>query len=339
MSLCLQHPEFGYYKTQTAIGDLKQDFITAPELSSLFGEIVGAWLLKQFNQTFDTDQITHLIELGPGKGTLMKDVLTCFRQHHPDTPLQVTFLEINPILKTYQSEMMKQNFPDVSFQHIEHIPQCPQGQTLLIANEFFDALPIRGFQKHQGMFLEQIVTLDEQENFTLTLSPRQNTQSFYLAQTYPDLKEGDVVEISPTAETILLQLTNHFENNPAVAFICDYGYDTPPLKSTLRAIKNHTFVDLFETPGKCDLSTFVNFQTLKMLLNHHQFQTSPIMTQADFLKMNGALIRLKDDTTPATDLLLDENNMGGTFKVLTFSNISSNFPHTHSQSESESCPI
>lgn len=318
MTYCLQHPEFGYYKTREAIGDLRQDFITAPELSSLFGEIVGAWLTHEFKTLHDPDTLTHIIELGPGKGTLMKDVLSVFTQHYPDVPLQITFLEINPLLKAAQSEMMQTHFPHITFEHIEDISQLPQGQLLCFANEFFDALPIRAFEKYQGNFCEQIVMADD-DSLKLTLNPQQNALSFSLNQIYRDTKDGDIIEHSPAVEHCMTELCHHLSNNTGSVFICDYGYESPPLTSTLRAIKSHQFVDIFHQPGKSDLSAFVNFEHLKTIANQHGLKTSDILTQAEFLTQNGALERLKNAQSSSTDLLLNAQHMGGVFKTLTFS--------------------
>ncbi len=315
MELCLSHPGFGYYKTQTAIGELDQDFITSPELSSLFGDILGAWCVDQISQNFDRDKTLYLIELGPGKGTLMKDVLSVISQFYLDLTIEILFFEINPILKKHQSEMMQTHFPDLLFNHIDHLSQLPKGQSLCFSNEFFDALPIRAFQKHDGKFLEQIVALNEKDELCLTLSPTQTGMNISLDLTFKDTKNEAIIEISPFVENIMMQLTYHYEHYPGAVFICDYGYEKPPLKSTLRAIKNHQFMDLFETPGESDLSAFVNFEKLQQLIPY----PSTLLTQRDFLKQNGALERLKNTHTTATNLLLDENKMGNIFKVITFS--------------------
>ncbi len=252
MTECLADPDHGYYRTRDPLG-AAGDFTTAPEISQMFGELLGlclaqAWLERGAPSPF------ILAELGPGRGTLMADLLRATRQvpgFH--AALSLHLVETSPTLRDAQIATIGQ--PLTHHETVETLPACP---LFLIANEFFDALPIRQFQRAGDGWRERVVGLDRQR---LTLGLSDPMPAEHLAHRQGDTREGDIVEVSPATEAIAAHLGARIASEGGIALIVDYG-GWRSLGDTLQALRQHAPVDPLDGPGTADLTAHVDFEAL-----------------------------------------------------------------------------
>lgn len=317
MAACLMHPEHGYYTTRDPFG-VTGDFITAPEISQMFGELVGlclaqAWLDQGAPTPF------ALVELGPGRGTLMADALRATRGvpgFHD--ALQLHLVEVSDTLSALQAETLLSH-PPAWHATTDTLPDLP---VFAIANEFFDALPIRQFERRGDGWCERLVGL---ENGQLTLGLGAKRAEPTLTHRIDDTTDGDLVETCPGATAPITALSTRIAQHGGAALIIDYG-DWRALGDTLQAVRDHKPVGLLDTPGQADLSAHVDFEALARA-------TAPGATyarltpQALFLSRLGithraeALARSMTEDQRKTHhaafhRLTDPGEMGTLFKVL-----------------------
>lgn len=304
MSLALNN----YYTSKEAVGS---DFITAPEVSQMFGEMIALWCLdvwknkKEFN----------LVELGPGTGSLMFNILKTAYKVKPEfiqSLKQIILLEINPHLKKKQLEILEP-YKD-KIRYIDNINQIPNG--IVIANEFFDALPVKQYKKVQSQWHEVIVKKGLAFDISHTPTPIDD---------HPNAQEGAILETSAAQEALMQKLCQI----KGAVLIIDYGYDIDPkmrqfdqYQSTLQSIKEHQYCNIFENLGEADLTAHVDFYSLRQTA---QNIPNKIQTQKDFLEYYGISLRLQQlisNNPELTFILRNQYNrlvrdMGSLFKVLT----------------------
>ena len=311
MELCLSHPEHGYYIKRDPFG-AKGDFTTAPEISQMFGEMIGLWLISTWDQLGRPERF-NLVELGPGRGTLMADVLRVAKTMSGFLQgAEISLMETSPTLRDAQKETLK----DASPKWITSVTELQDLPTLLIANEFFDALPVKQFQRIGDVWLERIVkTRDNQLEFGL-----RNTQS---REHLPIMSDGTILERSSIATSLFSQISAQIERSSGAALIFDYG-GVNGSGDTLQAVKDHAFCDPFETPGDADLTVHVDFAQLAGHLNSCQ---GHLTTQGQFLTAMGIHERARilgkgrDETRQETiktalNRLTGEDEMGTLFKTM-----------------------
>lgn len=280
----LYHPEKGYYNTQAIFGS-KGDFITAPETSQMFGEIVGLWLLDLWHQMGSPPHV-QLIELGPGRGTLMADILRTSRLDPSFLKaLCVHLVEISPLLKKEQQKRLS-HFPVVWSSTLEEALCQESGPLFLVANEFFDAIPTKQYEKKEGLWRERFVGWCEKD------------QAFYITLGAPlDLIEegpdGAILEISPERERLFLELTQQIKKRQGVLWISDYGYSSAinggdSLQGIYRQQKSNPLAHV----GESDLSSHVNFGIFKEIARSQSIADSGPKGQGSFLKNLGIDQRL-----------------------------------------------
>lgn len=317
MAVCLTAPK-GYYMSQEPFGR-GGDFITAPDISQLFGELVGAWLVDRWRAD-GAPAPFDLVELGPGRGTLMADIL---RVAQNDTSFvdacRVVLVEASGRLKATQLLKLRPLHRDVV--HAEAFGERP---TYLVANEFFDALPLRQFVRQDGRWHERTVGLiDGRLAFGLSPFPAALTM---------DAADGAVVERSPAGEamaaTIARALVAH---GCGGALVIDYGYKGPAFGDTLQAVRSHRPVDPLKRPGESDLSAHVDFGALAAAaMAEGAFAHGPV-DQGQFLLSLGLLERagqlgvhapeaVREEIEAAVNRLAGsgEGQMGALFKALAF---------------------
>ncbi len=300
MALCLCHPEFGYYTTRNPFG-AKGDFITAPEISQLFGEMIGVWTLGILQQ-IDVSRGAALVELGPGKGTMIADILRIIRKYPVYDSLEIHLVEISPYLEKLQRENLGQYAGKISWHRsIKTLPEIPM---VILANEFFDALPVSQFAGSKE------VTIGAKSG------------EFYFSK-----GKGNISEHSLESVEIMESLAAKIMKNSGGILVIDYGYTEPTNKSTLQAVKNHKFHDFLSGPGAADLTAHVNFFDLETAAEKHGLKVSGAVTQKNFLENIGIRIRaeaLKKNANDSQRLkidsalarLLDADKMGELFKVM-----------------------
>ncbi|AWZ19223.1 hypothetical protein RTM1035_15487 [Roseovarius sp. TM1035] len=254
MAVCLMHPEFGYYATRDPFG-ARGDFITAPEISQMFGELLGLCLAQVWLDQGRPARFL-LAELGPGRGTLMADVLRA-TQRVPGfrEAAEVHLVEGSAVLRAAQRRAIA---GDVIWH--ERVESLPEGPLYLLANEFFDALPIRQFQRSGEGWRERVVG---QSAGQLLLGLGGPVAPPALAERLVDTREGDIVETCGPAAAVMAEIGARIEGQGGAALIVDYG-DWRSLGDTFQALKAHQPVDPLAEPGAADLTAHVDFEALAL---------------------------------------------------------------------------
>jgi NADH dehydrogenase [ubiquinone] 1 alpha subcomplex assembly factor 7 len=253
MTACLLHPEHGYYTTRTPFGSAG-DFITAPEISQMFGELVGLALAQAWLDQGAPTPFT-LAELGPGRGTLMADMLrAASRVPGFADAADIVLLEASTALRDVQADALKAYCP----RWIDTIEALPEQATFLVANEFFDALPIRQFVRDGTRWRERQIGVQD-DALAFGLGPAQPQPA--LAQRLEDTKDGDLIEDCAAAAPILSTLSVRIAAHGGAALVFDYG-DWRTLGDTLQAVQNHAPTDPLDAPGHADLTAHVDFEAL-----------------------------------------------------------------------------
>jgi NADH dehydrogenase [ubiquinone] 1 alpha subcomplex assembly factor 7 len=255
MARALYDPQHGYYSTRDPLG-WGGDFTTAPEISPLFGELVGLWCVQTWMEMGEPGAFA-LIELGPGRGTLMADIVRAARiRKNFLKAAKVSLVEVNPVLRTTQHAALATSGVDMQwFDTLDVVPQCP---AIIVGNEFLDCLPIRQFVRTGGAWREKLVGLDATSQLAFGLS--QPVPPPPLGPDLPSAPDGSQIEITPGLATITTNIAARFATSPGRALFIDYGGDG--LGDTFQALSNHTKVSPLEAPGEADLTAHVNFIAL-----------------------------------------------------------------------------
>lgn len=314
MAECLLHPVHGYYTTRDPFGTAG-DFTTAPEISQMFGELLGLALAQSWLDRGSPTPFT-LAELGPGRGTLMADILRATRGvpgFH--AAAQVVLVEASPVLRQKQQKTICRG-DDLGLRWIEAAGDLPEQPLFLVANEFFDALPIHQYQFVKGGWHERLIGLqDGALAFGLAEGPTlPGTMAMHQRE------EGMVIEENRIGRFMMRQVHHRLYHHGGVALVIDYG-DWRSRGDTLQALRRHAFDDPLAHPGEADLTAHVDFEPLAE--NQHHFYT----TQGTFLTRLGIDARAErlaqsltgerlESHRAAHRRLTDPSEMGSLFKVL-----------------------
>jgi NADH dehydrogenase [ubiquinone] 1 alpha subcomplex assembly factor 7 len=308
MAICLGHPVHGYYMKRDPFGE-RGDFITAPEISQIFGELIGVWCAAAWDAMGRPSQF-NLVELGPGRGTLMADILKAakvmpgFRQ-----AARIHLVEMSPTLRKLQKEKLG---ADVTWHN--SLDSIPEGPMLLVANEFFDAIPIRQFEKREGKWFERCIGAEGIGLMPASLEAKQGT-------------DGDVIEFAPQRLEISKEIGQHLSRNVGAALIIDYGHLQTAPGDSLQAMRAHRYVALTDSPGESDITSHVDFEGLGKALVLGGARLHLAITQRAFLLAMGlepraAVLSAKADSNSQEILartvarLTGETEMGNLFKVM-----------------------
>lgn len=320
MRAALMDPEHGYYKTRMAVG-AAGDFITAPEISQIFGELIGLWVALQWD-AMGSPSRWRLIEAGPGRGTLMADALRSMKVvPGARDGLEVLLVEANPVLEKVQRERLAGAGQPVWWSEtLEGLPARP---TVLIANEFLDALPIQQFVRTGGRWCERCVGLAGPKTLAFMPGPEISAP----VRAFDAAPDGAIFEMMSGAATWIENAARVLAPAPHVSLYVDYGYSGPKLGETLQAVAAHAHADPLADPGAHDLSAHVDFAQVTAAARACGLDVLGPGTQAEFLARFGALERLerlcagKDAKTinglqSGLARLMDPAGMGGRFKAL-----------------------
>lgn len=315
MAEALGHPRLGYYRKALPVG-AAGDFTTAPEISQMFGELLGAWLAERW-QTMGCPPRVNLVELGPGRGTLMSDALRATRGvagFH--AALDLHLVEINEQLRPLQATAL------AAFKPTWHarFDEVPEGPMLLIANEFFDSLPVRQFEKTERGWVERMVGLAE-DGTTLRLALAPGVSPY--ASALPDAPVGTQAELCEAGLSLAAEIGARLERDGGWTLIVDYGHDGA-LGGSLQAVRRHRGAGILDRPGETDLSAHVDFAALARATGRPTF--GPV-GQGDFLQRLGIGRRAEALRARATDAqrqavdaalarLIAPDQMGTLFRVL-----------------------
>jgi NADH dehydrogenase [ubiquinone] 1 alpha subcomplex assembly factor 7 len=318
MGLCLTHPSKGYYRAGEPIGT-SGDFITAPEISQMFGELIGFWLVNLWQQMGEPKSFT-LLELGPGRGTLMADMLrvACRAPGFRDA-LKLRLFETSPPLMAEQQAKLEVYEP----KWLQNFESFDDGPILVVANEFFDALPIRQFiRKADGWHERQVGLVEGKRAFGLSPTPiPASSMPDAVANAEPDT----MLEVSFGGAEVLRQLAKVVGRQGGAILAIDYGYGQTQTGDTLQGVRRHAYADVLEAPGETDLSAHVDFGALGQVARQVGLATQPLVTQGQFLNRLGigeraaALSRANPGSAEAIrtaqDRLVSDQQMGTLFKV------------------------
>ena len=321
MTMCLHDPEAGAYAARDTIG---RDFITAPEISQAFGELCGLWVVQTWHDQGRPDR-PRLVELGPGRGTLMADALRAIEAAVPEFlgDAEIVLVEASARLQAQQKEKLKTSTADVSWQ--AHFDGTLADRPLfLIANEFFDCLPVRQFVKTERGWCERMVTVRDGV-LTFALAPMPVGPAM-IPPDRAEAPEGGVAEFAPAAVAYAQEIAGIIAAHGGAALIVDYGYEAPGFGETLQAVANQEFTGVLADPGESDLSAHVDFTALARAARMGGASVHGPVSQCNFLAELGLGPRAErlivsnplqaHCIATAIDRLVNPKDMGTLFKAL-----------------------
>ncbi|WP_315807361.1 MULTISPECIES: class I SAM-dependent methyltransferase [unclassified Bradyrhizobium] len=327
MELCLLHPQHGYYISRDPLGR-EGDFTTAPEVSQMFGELLGLWAASVWKAVGSPQQF-RLIELGPGRGTMMSDALRALRVLPPlYQTLSVHMIEVNPVLREKQQAMLT-GMRNVTWH--ERFDEVPEGPCVIFANEYFDVLPIHQMVRRETGWHERVIELDDDENFTYGVAA-EPTPGFeaLLPPLVRAAPLGAIFEWRP--DTDIMALAKHVRDQRGAALIIDYGHTRSEVGDTFQAIARHSFADPLKAPGLADITAHVDFDALGRAADAVGAHVHGPVTQGEFLQrlgietraltlMQKASLEVAEDIASGLKRLIGggRGGMGALFKVLAVS--------------------
>jgi len=324
MEACLADKEAGYYPSRQPIGG-EGDFITAPEVSQIFGELLGLWAVTAW-QSMGEPRPVVVAELGPGRGALMADALRAWRSV-PDLLANVTvaLVETSPVLREIQHAALHGAPAPILWR--DTLEEVPPGPLVVIANEFIDALPIRQLVWRQGEWRERCVGIGQSGGFAFCEGRVVANENLREAAYVLDVPDGSILEIRPGSTALVTVLAARAREAPLAALIIDYGHTSTACGDTLQAVSLHQFADPLKAPGEVDLTAHVDFAALKDAAVGHGLDAYGPMPQGEFLLRLGLEARrdrLCESATPeqrqdivsGASRLTDPQAMGVLFKVL-----------------------
>ena len=323
MAIALHDPEFGYYATRRPLGGAG-DFVTAPEISQLFGELIGLWCALVWEEIGRPNPVI-VVELGPGSGVLAGDLLRAaealpeFRR-----AIRLYLVEASPVLREEQRRRLAFAGPI----WLNGIDELPAGPALIVGNEFLDALPIRQLVRGNSHWAERMVTLDRAERLVFADGPENPAWSLLAPEALRHSAEpGAVFELRPSALALGAALGGRLARDPGAALLIDYGHSPSRLGASLRAVSHHRPADPLASPGSADLSAHVDFAAFAEAARAAGAATYGPIPQGLLLAALGISARLaalSGRATPAqrrqlesgVERLLDPAQMGDLFKAV-----------------------
>jgi SAM-dependent MidA family methyltransferase len=336
MALCLFDPDDGYYTTREPFG-AAGDFTTAPEISQMFGELIGVWVLSTWQAIGRPSPFT-LAEIGPGRGTLMKDLLRTVEKLDPGFAEQSTIamVETSPRLADMQKTTLGDAAARVAWRRT--IAELPEQPLIIVGNELFDAIPIHQFVKTAGQWLERAVGLDAAGALRFAAAPGAPDPALLPAQAAA-APDGAVVEIAPARIALMEAIAARIASQGGAGLFIDYGHLQSGIGDTLQAVRAHQPADVLDAPGEADLTAHVDFAALGACARSHGLDAH-LATQGDFLLGMGFLERagrlgadadaaVRERLQSEVDRLAGPAAMGKLFKVLALAPAGTRLPPFH----------
>ena len=326
----LYNPKNGYYMKNNPFGD-KGDFITSPNISILFSEMLSVWTILLW-QNLKCPKKINLIELGSGNGQMIYDMINSFK-NFPKFFKSCKFiiLEKSPYLKKIQKKKLKK----FKVKWINNLNELKKDNNIFIANEFFDALPIKQFFKIKKKWVERFIKLDKKNNKSF-INIDSDIKKIEKKIGFKISNNQKIIEYSPMVLKYLKNISKKINNKKGALLIIDYGYLEDSMKDTLMAIRKHKVTDLFKEFGNSDITYRLNFKLLKKIANILKLKCQGITTQRNFLINLGIQQRAeiisrnlpfskKADIYYRLKRLIDKKQMGDLFKVMLITNKKINF--------------
>ncbi|MFH1795150.1 MAG: class I SAM-dependent methyltransferase [Pseudomonadota bacterium] len=326
MAMCLFDPEDGYYTTREPFG-VEGDFTTAPEISQMFGEIVGVWLVAAW-QALGHPLPATIAEIGPGRGTLMKDLLRTIRRLAPDleSGSQIVLIEASPRLVEVQRRTLGEWSDRARW--LTSVDDLPAHPLFIVGNELFDAIPVRQFVKTPDGWRERMVGLDEAGALSF-FAGMASLDDTLLPAGSADASEGSIFEIAPARGAVMAEIAEHIAKAGGAGLLFDYGHLASGLGDTLQAVRRHGYDPVLAHPGEADLTSHVDFEALAREAARHGLKAAS-MPQGEFLLVMGLLERAgalgaaanearREEIRSEVERLAAPDQMGTLFKVLAIS--------------------
>ena len=329
MSESLFHPEFGYYMTKDPLGK-RGDFITAPEISQMFGELIGLWCAVVWEKMGSPSKL-NLIEIGPGRGTLMADALRAISAIPSFfDAINIHLIETSPSLQKRQKRNLETL--NLNIEWHESFFDVSEGPFILIANELFDVLPIRQFVKLPNNWVERRVGCNDQGELTWLLDEDWLISENLIPTRLAQSATGSVFELCQIGEDLITNITKSIIEFGGAALVIDYGHLSSGLGDTLQGVKDHNYFDILGEPGNVDLTAHVDFECLAKKANATGGHVCGPVTQREFLRRLGietraqqlkdlASTRQKSEVLTSLNRLIGGDEMGDLFKVMAITHL------------------
>jgi NADH dehydrogenase [ubiquinone] 1 alpha subcomplex assembly factor 7 len=335
MALCLTDPKHGYYTTRDPLGS-RGDFITAPEVSQMFGELIGLWMAAVWKQMGAPEHV-RIVELGPGRGTMMNDALRAAQVVPAFLDAVVLHLvEISPALRAQQQRALE-GLPAQMFWHAA-LDEVPKGPVIVVANEFFDALPVNQAVKTERGWFERLIEIDSVGNLAFTVAP--DPLPHFEALLPPAVRAAPALSIFEWRnDTMAMELGRRIAGEDGTALVIDYGHVAGDVGDTFQGVAQHAYVDPLIAPGNIDLTAHVDFQALARAVESMGANAFGPLEQAQFLRRLGIETRADKLKAKASPVAAAEINsalarligqsrtgMGRLFKAAAFAHPSVGVP-------------
>jgi NADH dehydrogenase [ubiquinone] 1 alpha subcomplex assembly factor 7 len=334
MEIAMSAHSNSYYRGKNPLDFDSSDFITSPEVSQMFGEMIGIWIYSQYKMsTIKNSESISILEMGAGTGKLMRDILSVIKKTDLYNKVDLYILEINEKLIRIQGETLK----DSKIRWIKDLSDLAHQPTFFIGNEFLDALPIRQYCLEKKRWKEIVIRSDP-DLVKLFWDKIEVEDHFdeYLKLTYKNTKDGAFIEESEITIDYIKQISEFINLHGGFGLFIDYAYDFEPnerstgqFSSTLQSIYKHKFNPVLERIGDADITAHVDFNKIRKVLESSFCKSSKSISQRDFLKSLGIELRLNELIKSNPDLsqilrnqynrLTQKNHMGELFKVIAFS--------------------
>jgi len=322
INIALYNKKFGYYMKKNPFGK-EGDFITAPMISNLFGEMLAIWCVSFWESLGKPGKIL-LVELGPGDGSLCKNLLKTFTQFKNFyNSLEINLLETSNKLKTIQ----KAKINNKKVKWIKKIDKINCGPIIFLGNEFFDALPVKQVYRKKKLFFEKYVALSKDNKKIKFLHKKANNNLVKNIRNLNLISEGNTIEYPVEAIKFLKNISKKINKFDGGLLAFDYGYKIKKNQNTLQSVAKHRYLNLFSTPGHSDITSHINFRLFQKILKENNLNVKKIKNQNEFLKKIGILERANILSKKMTfkekanmfyrlKRLLDPKEMGDLFKVI-----------------------
>jgi len=320
IALAMTHPEHGYYTTRDPLGR-GGDFTTAPEISQIFGELLGLWAAEVW-RAMDRPSPVRLVELGPGRGTMLADALRAIAAAEPAffEAAKVHLIEPSPALR----EIQERTLVHVKPVWHDRLADAGDGPVIILANEVFDALPIRQYVRSGAIWRERLVGLDGPgQGLAFVLGPDADPE---LSVGLDEVDEGAIVEVCRAGEALAAEIAARIAASGGAALIIDYGHAHSHPGDTLQAVSGHAYAPVLEAPGEADITHHVDFGALGTAARSAGAVVHGPVPQGLFLGRLGAAQRAEalvqadpgraDEVLSAVRRLIDPRRMGQLFKAL-----------------------
>jgi len=329
MAMCLFDKQHGYYMTRDPFGR-DGDFTTAPEISQMFGELIGAWLVRVWR---DVGRPTNpvIAEIGPGRGTLAKDIARTMDKLEPGLRDRANFnlIETSPRLRLVQATTLQG--AGGSFDWCNTVDESPAGRPLfIVGNELFDAIPVRQYVKTDKGWRERMVDIDEEENLVF-IAGAGSLDPALLPPDAETAEPGAIFEIAPARAALMQLIAERIARDGGAGLFIDYGHLKPGIGDTLQAMLKHVYDDPLAHPGEADLTSHVDFASLAAIAAKSGL-AARLTTQGEFLLALGLIERAgslganaeqstQTRVTGEVQRLAGPETMGDLFKVLAVSTV------------------